>query len=207
MSNSYFLPPRKAGICRIVGRAFLLAALLWGMAMIPQVVWPGWTISCEPEHGCVQTTDLRTLLPERARNAARDDPQALAELTAYAARPMIRSGLAGLIVVREGLMVFLLLAIGTTLLRFGRRSDQVLVGALPWLRRGALAGLLWAVAQPLADVARTILLLPAVPDAGRSIAFDLTVAGPALLLAVAAYAVAWALEAGVRAERDLANFV
>ncbi len=99
--------------------------------MIPQVVWPGWTISCEPEHGCVQTTDLRTLLPERARNAARDDPQALVKLTAYAARPMIRSGLAGLIVVREGLMVFLLLAIGTMLLRFGRRSDQVLVGALP----------------------------------------------------------------------------
>ena len=104
-------------------------------------------------------------------------------------------------------MVFLLLAIGVTLSRLGRLGHQVLAGALPWLRRGALAGLLWAIAQPLADAVRAILLFPVMPSAGRSIPLDLTIAGPALLLAVAAYAVAWALDAGVQAERDLATFV
>lgn len=137
----------------------------------------------------------------------RHEAGASEEIAAYAARPIVRSGLAGLILVREGPMTFLLLAISATLLRLGRPRDPVLAGALPWLRRGALAGLIWTIAQPIADLGRTILLFPAMPDTQRSIAIDLTVAGPVLLLAVAAYAVAWALEAGVRVERDLATFV
>lgn len=207
MPDSYSLPPRKARICRVAGRTVLIATLLWAMAMIAQAALPGWTISCEGERSCVQTSDVTILLPERARSSMRHEPDALGEVAAYAGRPMIRLGLALLVLMREGPMVFLLLAIGVTLSRLGRLGHQVLAGALPWLRRGALAGLLWAIAQPLADAGRAILLFPVMPSAGRSIPLDLTIAGPALLLAVAAYAVAWALDAGVQAERDLATFV
>jgi hypothetical protein len=207
MPDSYSLLPRKARICRIVGRVFLIAALLWAMALIAQAALPGWTISCEAERGCVQASGTTVLLPERARSSMRRKHVALKEVAAYASQPMIRLGLALLVVIREGPMVFLLLAIGAALLRLGRVGRQVLAGALPWLRRGALAGLIWAITQPFADAGRAILLFPAMPAAGRYIPLDLTIAGPALLLAVAAYAVAWALDAGVQAERDLATFV
>lgn len=104
--------------------------------------------------------------------------------------------------------MFLYVAVGLTLWRLGSQSDDVLARALPWLKRAASAALAWAVAQPITDSLRTMLLYPGTPT-GPSwyIAIDLTVAGPTLLLAIAAYATAWALEAGIRAERDLAGFV
>lgn len=117
-------------------------------------------------------------------------------------------GLAALTLLDEGLLVFLFLAVGLTLLRLGKRGEHVLVRALPWLKRGAFAAMLWAVAQPLTDSLRAMLLFPGTPSgASWFVGIDLTVAGPALLFAVAAYATTWALEAGICAERDLADFI
>lgn len=207
MQDSYSLPPYKARICRRAGRAFLFVAILWGIVIVPQAAVPGWTIACEMEQGCLQQPEVTALLPERAQAAIQRDTKATADLASYVARPMVHVGLAALVLGEEGLMVFLLLAIGLALHRLGSRENHALAGALPWLKRGAAASLLWAIAQPLAGMVRAILLFPALPDGARSISIDLTVAGPALLLAIAAYAVAWALEAGIRAERDLASFV
>jgi hypothetical protein len=207
MQDSYSLPPYKARICRLASRAFLFVAILWGIVIVPQAAVPGWTVACEMEQGCLQQPEVSALLPERTQAAIQHDAKATADLASYVSRPMVRAGLAGLVLVGEGLMVFLLLAIGLALHRLGSRENHVLAAALPWLRRGAAASLVWAIAQPLAGVVRAIMLFPAIPDDARSIPIDLTVAGPALLFAIAAYAVAWALEAGIRAERDLSSFV
>lgn len=208
VNDSNFLPTWKARVCRAAGIVFLLVASLWGAATVAQAVVPGWTLTCTEERGCRQDADPTALLPSDDQAAMRRDPAASARLTEYAAEPMVRAGLAGLVLLDEGFLVFLFVAIGLTLRRLGRRGGHVLGQALPWLRRGAFSAVLWAIAQPVTDSLRAMLMFPATPrGASWYIALDLTVAGPALLLAVAGYAVAWALEAGVRAERDLADFI
>ncbi|WP_375428531.1 hypothetical protein [uncultured Sphingomonas sp.] len=165
-------------------------------------------MSCTDELECRQSADLIGLLPDAEQASVTAEPAARARFAAYLARPLVRAGLAGLILLDEGFLVFLFVAVGLTLRRLGQRGGHVLARALPWLKRGALAAVFWAAAQPLTDSLRAMLLLPGTPSgASWYIAIDLTIAGPALLLAIAAYAVAWALEAGIRAERDLADFV
>lgn len=208
VSKGYSLSSRKVRVCRFVGTAFLIVALLWAVAATAQALAPGWSFSCDADRPCRQWADPTALLREPDRAAVAGDPAAQARFAAYVDRPIVRAGLGALVAADEGLLVVLLAAMGMTLLRLGGRGDQVLARALPWLKRGALAGLLWAIAQPVTDSLRAMLLSPGTP-AGASwfIGIDLTVAGPALLLAIAAYTVAWALEAGVRATRDLADFV
>lgn len=208
VSDSYSLPAGKARICRIAGVVFLLVATMWGVAAASQAMMPGWSLSCSDERGCHRDTDLRGLLPDADQALVSGNPAARARFAAYVDRPPVRAGLAGLILFDEGFLIFLFVAVGLTLRQLGGRSQPVLARALPWLKRGAFSAVLWAIAQPLTDSLRAMLLLPGTPSgASWFIALDLTVAGPALLLAIAAYATAWALEAGIRAERDLADFV
>lgn len=208
MSRAYSLPPTKARVCRHVAIAFFAVAALWGLVAAVQAVMPGWSLTCDEAPGCAQTSNPSVLLPEAEQKRLMGNPEAQARFAAYVARSWVRTGLAALTLMEEGLLVFLFVAVGLTLRRLGARRDQALASALPWLRRGAMAGLLWAAAQPLTDSVRTMLLYPGTPTgASWFIGIDLTVAGPALLLAIAAYATAWALEAGMRAERDLADFV
>ncbi|WP_260596732.1 hypothetical protein [Sphingomonas endolithica] len=208
MSDSYSLPSGKARVCRIAGIVFLLVATMWGVATVAQSIVPGWSISCGNQQGCRQGADLIGLLPVAEQASVSGDPAAHARFAAYVGQPSVRLGLAGLSLFDEGFLVFLFVAVGLTLRRLGGRGGPVLARALPWLRRGALSAVLWAVAQPLTDSLQAMLLFPGTPSgASWYIALDLTVAGPALLLAIAAYATAWALEAGMRAERDLADFV
>lgn len=208
MSKEYSLPVGKARVCRAFGATFLLIAVLWGLAAAAQAVVPGWSLECSDSLGCVQTADIAGLLPEQLRDAMQSDPEATNRFADYLARPPVYLGLAILTLVEEGFLVFLFVAVGITLRRLGKSDDRALSGALPWLKRGAASALFWATAQPITDSLRSILLYPVTPDAASwLVGIDLTVAGPALLLAVAAYAIAWALEAGVRAERALAGFV
>lgn len=198
----------KARVCRIAGIVFLVIAVLWAGAAAIQSATPGWSLSCSGEKRCQQGADLIALLPESEQASVLAEPAARGRFVTYVDQRSVRAGLAGLILLDEGFLVFLFMAVGLTLRRLGERDGSVLARALPWLKRGALAAVLWSVAQPLTDSLRAMLLLPGTPS-GPSwyIALDLTVAGPALLLAIAAYATAWALEAGLRAERDLAGFV
>ncbi|GGE82454.1 hypothetical protein GCM10011404_13900 [Sphingomonas prati] len=208
MSDSYILPPRKAFICRMAGVVFLLVATIWGGATVSQSIMPGWSLACSDSGACHPDVDPGALLPDAERASVSSDPAARARFAAYAARPRVRAGLAGLILFDEVFLIFLFVAVGLTLRRLGGAGGPVLARALPWLKRGALSAVLWAIVQPLTDSLRAMLLFPGTPSgASWYIALDLTVAGPAMLLAIAAYATAWALEAGIRAERDLATFV
>ncbi len=208
MSEKYSLPSGKARVCRSVGVAFLIAAALWAMIAATGAIFPGWSLSCSDEQGCRQTAELSRLLPESEQALLSNNPEAEARFATYVARPPVRAGLAAIILVDEGLLIFLFVAVGLTLRRLGGRGEHVLGRALPWLKRAAFAAVLWAVAQPLTDSLRTMLLYPGAPSGATwFIGIDLTIAGPAFLLAIAAYAIAWALEAGIRAERDLADFV
>jgi hypothetical protein len=205
--SSYSLPPGKALVCRVAGVVFLVIATMWGVAATAQSIMPGWSLSCS-EQGCHQSADLPGLLPEKEQAAVSGDPAAAARFAAYVAQPPVRIGLAGVTLFDEGFLIFLFVAVGLTLRRLGGQDGRVLVRALPWLKRGALSAVLWAGAQPLSDSLRAMLLFPGTPGgAAWYLGFDLTVAGPALLLAMAAYATAWGLEAGIQAERDLAGFV
>lgn len=208
MSERYSLPFGKARVCRTAGVAFLLVAALWGMAAAAGAIVPGWSLSCSDERGCLQAIKLASLLPESEQVLLSNNPKAEARFATYVTRPPVRGGLAAITLVDEGLLVFLFVTVGLTLRRLGERGEHVLGRALPWLKRGAFSAVLWAIAQPLTDSLRTMLLYPGAPSgASWFIGIDLTVAGPAFLLAIAAYATAWALEAGIRAERDLADFV
>ena len=208
MTDRYSLPYPKARLCRRASIAFLLVAALWGAAATAQAIVPGWSFSCSDEQGCRQASNIIGLLPEKEQVPVLSHPAAKARFSAYVAQPAVRAGLASLVLLDEGLLVFLFTAAGLTLRRLGERGDHVLMRALPWLKRGATAAVLWAVAQPLTASLRAMLLFPGTPSgASWFFSIDLTVAGPALLLAIAAYAIAWALEAGVRAQRDLADFV
>lgn len=206
--DSYSLPLRKARVCRVAGIIFLLVATLWGVATVAQSIIPGWSISCSGGQGCRQGADLIGLLPNSEQASVSGSPAAGARFATYVARPSVRVGLAGLALLDEGFLVFLFVSVGLTLRQLGGHDQHALAQALPWLKRGAFAAVLWAGAQPLTDSLRAMLLFPGTPSgASWYIALDLTVAGPALLLAIAAYATVWALEAGIRAERDLADFV
>jgi|GEM_PF-2015311 len=209
VEDGYSLPAAKARICRVAGVIFLLVGALWGAATMAQALTPGWSLSCDADQGCREGADPVVLLPTgREQASVSASPAARTRLAAYAARPGVRMGLAVLAVIDEGFLIFLFVAIGLTLRRLGSRRGAALAQALPWFKRGALSAVLWAIAQPVTDSLRGMLLFPATPSgASWYFTFDLTVAGPALLLASAAYATAWALEAGVRAERDLADFV
>lgn len=188
--------------------AFILVAALAALGAMAEATAPGRSFSCSGERGCRRSVDPVALLPEGEQAAVRASPAASARFLAYVARLPVRAGLAGLALTDEGLLAFLFMAVGLTLRRLGSRSGHVLARALPWLKRGAFAGLLWAVAHPVTGSLRAMLLFPGTPGgASWYFGLDLTVAGPALLLAIAAYATAWALEAGVRAQRDLADFV
>lgn len=208
MSEGYLLPVSKARFCRIGGAAFLIVAILWGMAAAVQAAVPGWSLACSDEHGCLQATDPATLLSEQERTDLLNTPDTEKQFAAYVAQPAVRAGLAALTSAEEGFMVFMFVSVGVTLRRLGERGTQVLAQALPWFKRGAMAALLWAIAQPVTDSLRMMLLYPGTSKGPSwSVGIDFTIAGPALLLAIAVYATAWALEAGVRAQRDLADFV
>lgn len=207
VNDSYFLPQRKARVCRIAGIIFLIIATMWGVGAVAQSSIPGWSVLCS-EAGCHQRADLVGLLPDKEQAAVSGNPAARARFADYVALSPVRMGLACLVLFDEGFLIFLFVAVGLTLRRLGGRGGRVLARALPWLKRGALSAVLWAVAQPLTDSLRPMLLFPGTPGgAAWYFGFDLTVAGPALLLAIAAYATAWGLEAGIKAERDLADFV
>lgn len=77
-----------------------------------------------------------------------------------------------------------------------------------WMRLASWAAVGAAIAPALIGLLRSLLLLPGTPHGpGYRIEID---GGPLmlhLLLSVASFAVVWALDAGLRAQRDLAEIV
>jgi hypothetical protein len=209
MQDSYSLSPRQARVCRIAAALFLLAGLLRIMAALVPLATasPGLEVHCAGG-SCQAAGRPELLLPEPLRAQVSTSPAAAVRLAAYAGQQAVRAGLVGADLAEAIPFALLMLCVAGALGRLGARGADALARALPWLRRASFAALGTAFAPPLADSARAMLLLPATP-AGPSwyFALDLGSFLLGLLLALAAFAVSWALAAGSRAEQDMAEFV
>lgn len=207
MSNGYSLPPRKGRICRIAGAIFITLAALNVVGGASWLAGPAPHVYCD-DTGCRWKPEPLTLLDEEDRAIVAASPANQKRFADYVAMPSTRTGLAatGLLALPFTLMI---LGIGVALLRLGGRSGDPLGTALPWLRRASIAAILWAVLRPLHESLIATILAPGLPGDEYYFYFtaDWGKAGNALLLAIAGYATVWALEAGVRAQRDLDEFV
>jgi len=210
MYNSYFLSVRQARTCRIAAAFFLAAALIRFASVVASTIWtptPVADVRCANFH-CHATERPDLLLPESERAIIATSPGAMVRLVEYAHRPAVRIGLAATNLGEAAPLVFLLLSVAVATWRLGARGTDDLARALPWLGRASLAALVAAVVPPLGDSLRAMLLFPAAPS-GPYWYFEIDL-GPLvmrLLLACAAFIVSWALAAGSRARRDLAEFV
>jgi hypothetical protein len=207
MPGVYSLPRRKARICRVAGATFLFFAACSLLGALSAAVVPGPNLNCV-ESGCGWTLQPARLLGEDRRAEVLASPAATRRFDAYTAQPPVRLGLGVVMLIRNGPFAMLLLGVGLALRRLGARNGDPLADALPWLRFASLAAIASAFAGPIGASLLESLLSRGTPDGPHwIIVADFGEVGTGLLLAVAAYASAWALEAGVGAQRDLDSFV
>ena len=186
---------------------FLLMGLAGIVGTLGAMMQPGMSIHCDA-HGCTGRTHLIDLAPEDTRAALSDSRTAQAAFKRHVARPLVRAGLAAVELTRGLPFVALMLGTGMALRELAARKENDLARALPWLRRASVAAILMAVAGPVAASARAMIVYPGTPTGPMwyievdflRLAFD-------LLLALAAFAVVWALDAGSQAEQDMATIV
>jgi hypothetical protein len=207
MFDAYSLSLRRARIARIAA-LFLLVGLASIIGIIGLATHPsGLAVHCGPR-GCVDRTSLIELAPEDARPALEASRPAQAMFARHVDRLSVRLGLGAVLMIQGLPFAALMLAVGFALRRLAARKGDDLASAMPWLRRAAIAALLMAVAIPVGDSLEAMILFPGTPSGPmwyvevdfRRLLFD-------LLLAFAAFAVVWVLDAGSRAERDVAAFV
>jgi hypothetical protein len=186
---------------------FLLMGLVGIVGTLGAMMQPGLSFRCDA-HGCIARTRLIELAPEDTRAELSGSGTAQAAFERHLARPLVRAGLAAVELTRSLPFAALMLGIGMALRELATRKENDLARALPWLRRASLAAILMAVAEPVAASAQAMIAYPGTPTGPmwyvevnfRDLAFD-------LLLALAAFAVVWALDAGSQAEQDMATIV
>lgn len=207
VQGNYLLPSRKARICRVAGALFLLLAAFTAGGVGVAALLPGVAAACA-KVGCTMTNHLADQLPEEDRAKIAASPQAGRKFDAYLARPLVRLGVAGIAALDAAPFALLLLGVGLALRRLGGRGDDPLGKALPWLRRASLAAIVRALLTPFTGSLMAMLLYPGTPAGPHwAITVDFGGISVALALAVAAYAAVWAIEAGVQAQRELAEIV
>lgn len=208
MFDAYSLSLRRARIARFAAALFLLVGLASIIGTIGVAVYPGGlAVHCGPS-GCVDRTSLIELAPEEARPALAASRPAQSMFAQHIDRLPVRLGLGAVQLIYGLPFAAIMAAVGFALRRLAARKGDDLASALPWLRRAAIAALFMAVATPMADSLEAMILFPGTPFGPmwyvevdfRRLLFD-------LLLAFAAFAVVWVLDAGSRAERDVAAFV
>ncbi len=207
MKSTYWLPPRKAVVCRIAGNLFVLSAAVMLLVIAFAGLTPGASPYCGTR-GCLWNPKPTALLERDVRMAVEETPATKRVFDAYISRPIVRLGLAAADAVDSVPFGILLLCIGVALRRLGAQDGDALAQALPWLRRASLAAIVWTVVSPLYESTVETLLSPGTPS-GPTVQISIYLADIAggLLLAIAAYAAIWALEAGLRTQRDLEDFI
>ena len=187
---------------------FLCLAALLGVLTIIAAAVPGPYWNCGSGQDCRLGADAANLLPDETLTKLNRDPTARRRFDAWVATPGIRIGLAAVVLLQSGPMPVLLFAVGMALRRLGQKRRNALADALPWLRRASRAAIVLAIAHIIAPIFQSLLLANgfAQPEVlTPPIMVEMTLL--LLMLAFAAYATIWALEAGIRAERELADFV
>lgn len=201
-----FLSSHHARVTRYAAFLFMLIACLSAAGTIADMMQPGLSVRCGLA-GCADLTSLFDLAPEDARPALAASPSAQESFTRYVRMPIVRAGLAAVQLVNDLPFAALMIAVGFAL-RLAAHAGDHLANALPWLRRASIAALMMAVATPVASSLRAMILLSGTPS-GPMWYFEIDIVQFVfdIMLALAAFAVAWALDAGSRAKRDLAEFV
>lgn len=207
MSDSAELTPKRARIARIFAGFFLLVAMVSLAGAVVASTYPGLKIGCGST-GCFRQTKPIALAPEDVRPDLAVSADARTAFANHVNRSDVRLGLASTYLIGALPFVLLMTSVGLALRKLAARRGNDLGEAVPWLRRGALAALVMAPATPVAESLRAMILYPGTP-AGPMWSFEIDFVGLALnlLLAGAAVAVVWALDAGDRAEREAASFV
>lgn len=207
MLMTFGLSDAQARFARLVGALLLIAAVL-ALASTPVRLWvaaPWW--HCDTQ-GCVSKSTPLAVAPDAARDALTASPAALQRFSGYLSSWPVRAGLVAIDVFEALPFAALTAFAGLAMRRLGRRSPKALRQALPWGRRASYAAVAVAIATPVAQSLRTMLLLPGTP-LGRMwwIEIEFISTGQNLLLAFAAVVLAWAIAAGSRAEREAAGFI
>lgn len=210
MLYNYSLGRWQAWWCRLLAIAFATAAGVQALSVGLALAAPdllATEIRCSG-YRCGISGNPASLLPDAARREVEASAAAMAEFAAHLVVPATRIKLmaaetAGSMPV-AALLLFVAAALGT----LGRRGPDDLARAIPWLRRASIAALLAVPLVPLGESLQTTVLLAAVhPHGPFSLVVDLNRFILNLLLAFAAFAVTWALAAGSRAGRDIAEIV
>ena len=209
MQDSYELPPRKALACRWASAFFALIAIIAFATPIAIIAMTGDPMAkwvCGTAGGCGFVDGSRAFLDAEEWQAMSTSPAAADRFADYVAQWPVRIGGAVLSILSAIPFALLMFAVAMALRAFG--TARGISSGIRWMRLAAWAAIGAALAPPLIDFFRSILLLPGTPHGpGYRIEID---GGPLmlhLLLAFASFAIVWALDAGLRAQRDLAEIV
>ena len=209
MQNSYDLPPRKALACRWASAFFALIAIIAFATPIAIIAMTGDPMAkwvCNTAGDCGFVDGSRAFLDAEELQAMSASPAAAERFADYVKQWPIEIGGAVLSVLSTLPFALLMFAVAMALRAFG--TARGIASGIRWMRLAGWAAIGAALASPLIGLLWSVLLLPGTPHGpGFRIEID---SGPLmlhLLLAFASFAVVWALDAGLRAQRDLAEIV
>lgn len=209
MANAYSLSASQARVCRIAAGLFFAVAAVQAFALLLSWLSPDVhvVLRCAAA-GCESLTRPETMLPDDLRASVAASSDAMQRFAAHVRAPVTRIGLALLALIGNAPIIVLMLSVAMAMRRLAMCDGDALAGALPWIRRASIAALFMALVPPIVDSLRVMLLMPGTPHGpGYYVALDLAPLLFNMLMAFAAFIIAWALAAGSRATRDLSEFV
>lgn len=209
MTYGYSLTLRQARICRIAAGLLLAIAILQAAALLFAMAAPNTALRWHcGGAGCTVATFPELGLTAEQLAEAGAAPGDSAGLVDRLDRPWIRLAQAGLAFVGGLPLAALLFCVAAALWRLSARGGDDLSRALPWLLRASVWTLVYALVPPLAAIASVSLLLSAIgPQFMFMAELDVKALLMNLLLASVAFTVTWAIAAGNRAQRDIAEIV
>ena len=209
MCDEYDLPPLQARVCRLAAAFFAFVAAVALATPIATLVLTGNPLAqwrCSTEVQCGFYDGSLSPLDEEERAAITASPDAATRYAHHLAHPPIWIGLAILSVLSTTPFAILMFGVAMALRALG--TAKGIGGALAWMRLTAWSALAAAIAPPIIGLLQSALLLPGTPHGpGNALEVDGGLLFLHGLLATASFAVVWALDAGRRAQRDLAEIV
>ncbi|WP_322963033.1 hypothetical protein [Sphingomonas fuzhouensis] len=187
---------------------FLLAGL--GLGTLPTMLAaPQWlTFKFDCDDGCRPKAEPLDQVSSDVRQVIANLPKADARMTAVMTEPFWWWRLFGIQMLDVLPFTLLFFSVGMALWRFGNREEHRDWSGIRWLQRATAAGIVMAIAEPLAQLLRDAVYVGALTQMEEfSYSIEFTEMFNHLLFAGAAWAATWALAAGLRARGDLAEIV